>query len=125
MQLYARPTGFRQPDRDHLLRRSGAMLALTNVLDLFANKLSCLRARSLPFALVFLCAFQCLFVRHGSSFRFFSENHLHPLSQAYRAACAIARNLRRHNQPPANPARRKPLEMYGQCRINRHKKPVR
>lgn len=30
------------------------MLALTNVLDLFSNKLSGLRARSFPFALVFL-----------------------------------------------------------------------
>ena len=31
----------------------------------------------------------------------------------------------RHNQPPPKPARRKPLAMYGQFRINRHNKPVR
>ena len=30
-----------------------------------------------------------------------------------------------HNHPPPNPARRKPLAMYGQSRINRHTKPVR
>ena len=28
-----------------------------------------------------------------------------------------------HNQPPAKPARRKPLAMYGQFRINCHNKP--
>lgn len=30
-----------------------------------------------------------------------------------------------HNHPPQNPARRKPIVMYVQFRINRHNKPVR
>ena len=37
------------------------MFTFTNVLNLFANKLACLGARSLPFAFVLACSFERLF----------------------------------------------------------------
>ncbi len=45
-------------------------------------------------------------------------------------AAVTARTFRRchrdlHSQPPVNPARSRPLTMYGHLRINRHNKPVR
>src|SRR5215212_2481447 len=41
------------------------MLAFTNVFDLFSNKLTRLRARSLPFPLIFPGTVECLFFWHA------------------------------------------------------------
>src|SRR5262249_5557120 len=55
-------------DRDRLLGRTGAVLALANVLHLLADELSRLRARRLSLGLVLLCSLQRLFVWHRYSF---------------------------------------------------------
>ena len=41
-----------ESDRDHLLRRASAVLALADVVDLLTHELACLRARRFALALV-------------------------------------------------------------------------
>ncbi len=64
------------------------------------------RLKSRPFYVAHRVVLRCVFFRQ----RFIAEDD-------------IGRSG--HNQPPPNPARRKPLAMYGHFRINRHNKPVR
>jgi hypothetical protein len=54
----------RQPDRDRLLRRAGAVLALSNVFDLFVDELAGLRARRLALPPVASGALDGFFLRH-------------------------------------------------------------
>ena len=56
---------FRQPNRDRLLRRSRAVLALTDVVHLFANELTSLRRRRLPLPFIAPRALQRRLFRHS------------------------------------------------------------
>src|SRR5262249_61190217 len=51
-QVAAGPPRFGQTDRDRLLRRSCAVLALAHVMDFLAHELTGLRARTLAFTAV-------------------------------------------------------------------------
>jgi hypothetical protein len=65
-------------------------------------------------------------VLHGSPIRVPPTTTMGTSSRpTSRAPNATHRNSGRQSQLPANPARRKPLARYGQCRVNRHNKPVR
>src|SRR6187397_934495 len=64
LELDAGAARFRQTDGDRLLGGTSAMLALTDVLDLFADELTSLRARRFSFPLVLAGAFQRLAFRH-------------------------------------------------------------
>src|SRR5579872_6539755 len=57
----------RKADRDRLLRRARAMLALANLVDLFPDELACLRARRLPFSPVASRFLDGFFLRHCQS----------------------------------------------------------
>src|SRR3954470_7927287 len=50
LQINARASCLREPDRNGLLRRARAMLAFADMVDLLANELACLRAGSFAFA---------------------------------------------------------------------------
>jgi len=52
-KLYTSPAGFGEAYRDCLLRRTRAMLAFPDMMDLFANKFSSLSGRRFPFSCVF------------------------------------------------------------------------
>src|SRR6188474_1313767 len=73
-QLDAGPARLRQPDRDRLLRRSRAVLALADMMDLFADELAGLRGRCFPLTFVAPRAFQRFLLWHqplrGSGLRF-------------------------------------------------------
>ena len=66
-QLDARAARLRQADRDRLLRRSRAMLAFTDVVDLLADELAGLRRGRLALPLVPACPLDSLFLRHCAS----------------------------------------------------------
>jgi hypothetical protein len=65
-ELHTRTPGFRQPNRDRLLRRSRAMLPFPDVLDLFVDELAGLRGWGFAFLLVLPGAFQRGLRRHIS-----------------------------------------------------------
>src|SRR5205085_4564078 len=68
-QIDAGAPGLGQTDRDRLLARSRAVLALADVVHLLANEFPRLRRRRLAFALVPFGTFERFFLRHTSSFR--------------------------------------------------------
>src|SRR5207253_8249805 len=51
-QVHSRAPGLAEPDRDGLLRRPRAVLALADVVDLFVDELARLRRRALALTLV-------------------------------------------------------------------------
>src|ERR1043166_6471319 len=63
-QLHAGPAGLRQADRNGLLRRAGAVLALPDVVHFLPHELACLRRWRLAFAGVLMRASQRLLFRH-------------------------------------------------------------
>src|SRR5437879_12946877 len=65
-ELHTGTPGLAEPDRDRLLRRAGAMLALADVVNLFAHELARLRRGGLPAALVLAGALQRLLLRHDA-----------------------------------------------------------
>jgi hypothetical protein len=62
--MHACASSLRQPDRDRLLGRAYAMLALTHVMDFLSHELTGLRGRRLSRALVFARSLQCGFLGH-------------------------------------------------------------
>src|SRR5438067_2925408 len=66
-QLHSRAARLRQADRDGLLRRTRAVLALPNVVHLLAHELASLRRRRLALRGVFLRAVDGLLVGHVTS----------------------------------------------------------
>jgi hypothetical protein len=70
-ELHARTTRLREPDRDRLLRRSRAVLALANVMDLLTHELAGLSRRRLSFTLVLTSPPQRFFFRHLKTSRLF------------------------------------------------------
>src|SRR5689334_24050219 len=63
-ELDAGAPRLREPDRDRLLGRSGAVLALAHVMNLLAHELARLRRRRLPRTLVGACAPERFLLRH-------------------------------------------------------------
>src|SRR5215212_627766 len=61
------PPGLREADGDGLFRRSGAMLAAADLVDLFANEFTSLSRGRLARALVPPCLLGCSFVRNHHS----------------------------------------------------------
>jgi hypothetical protein len=64
LQINARASCLREPDRNGLLRRARAMLAFADMVDLLANELACLRAGSFAFASIATRPLQRSFLRH-------------------------------------------------------------
>src|SRR5262249_35593204 len=65
-ELHAGPACLRQPDRDRLLGRPSAVLALADVVHLLANELACLRGRCLTLAPISLGALDGFLLRHDA-----------------------------------------------------------
>jgi hypothetical protein len=65
-RFYARSSGLRKSNSDHLLRRLSPVLALANMVHLFTDKFARLGARRLSFASIFLGTFYSLFLRRRS-----------------------------------------------------------
>src|ERR1041384_4201181 len=63
-QVHSSAPRLRETDGDCLFGRSRAVLSFTNMLDLFADKLSGLRAWRFSFFLIFFRSFQSFFFRH-------------------------------------------------------------
>lgn len=63
-ELHTSASRLGEANRDGLLRRSGAVLTVADVLHLLAHELTGLRARRLPFALVLARAFDRFSFRH-------------------------------------------------------------
>ena len=66
-KIHARATGLRQSNGDGLLRGSGSVLTLSDVVHLLANELSRLCARGLPLPLVSAGSLQRTFLRHKAT----------------------------------------------------------
>src|SRR5438132_12255828 len=64
-EIDAGPARLRQPDRNGLLGRAGAVLALPDMFHFLAHKFTRLSAGCLALALVFLSALDCLPFRPG------------------------------------------------------------
>jgi len=77
-QLDAGTSSFREPDRNRLLGRPCAVLALANVLDLLTHEFSGLCGRRLALALVPLSTPKGFSFRHESSSGHLGMQRLHP-----------------------------------------------
>src|SRR5579862_8069747 len=65
-QLHASAARLREANGDGLRGGASAMLSFADMIHLFANEFSRLRARRLPFSCVLSCPFNCVFLRHNS-----------------------------------------------------------
>src|SRR5207248_552429 len=91
LQLYSRPAGLRQPDRDRLLGRTRTVFALTDVVHLLTDELPSLRRRRFALGCILVRALDGFSLWHGSI----------TSSRKVRTPASLSRRFREHRKNPS------------------------